>query len=138
MTLQTITLEKVALLFRVHPRTILRAINEREHNTYWYEDSNSEPQSIEEIAKAYDMSSSQLIAVIQGRDSLLKAAEAAEKLGMAPRTFRNHLKNKKMGSKWGRVSCGGITRYLSSRVNSDGVDRGSIVASTDNAYQIVE
>jgi hypothetical protein len=135
MDLQTITLEKVASLFRVHPRTILRAIK-GEHNTYWYEDSNSEPQSTEKIAEVYGMRHAALLAVIQGRDTLLNAAEAAKALGMAPRTFRNHLKNKDAGSRWGRVACGGITRYLESKINSAGVDRGSIVA--DNLSQTVE
>ena len=136
MTLQTIPLEKVALLFSVHPRTILRAI-EGKHNTYWSEDSNIEPQPVQKIADVYGMSLAQLIAVIEGRDALLNAVEAAKTLGMAPRTFRTHLKKKGAGPKWGRVACGGITRYRESRIISDGIDRGAIVASSDN-FQTTE
>ncbi len=114
MALQTATLRVVSDAFRVHPRTILRAL-EREHNTYWYEDSDHEEHSLEKIAKAYGMKTPALIAVIEGRDKLLSADEAAVVLGIAARTFRKHL-NRGGAKKWGRVGYGGITRYLHSKV----------------------
>ena len=124
MALQTVTLEKAAEVFGVHPRTILRAIKQ-DHNTYWTEDSDQDVIQIADIAKAYGMKSSTnakgektsaLVPVFEGRDRLLRADEAAEILGMAARTFRKHLNNR--ATKWGRVSCGGITRYLETRINT--------------------
>ena len=102
MALQKVTLKAAALAFRVHPRTILRAIKQ-EHNTYWYEDSDQEEMPIAEIAHAYGMSPAQLVAVIEGRDSLLRADEAAEVLGVAARTFRKHLKIKGVPERLGLV-----------------------------------
>lgn len=120
MALQTVTLEEAAKAFGVHPRTILRAIN-KAHNTYWYEDSNSDVLRIEDIADAYGVRTAALVPVFEGRDSLLRADEAAEAIGMAARTFRKHLD--RHATKWGRVSYGGITRYLKSRINSAAIDR---------------
>ncbi len=120
MALQTVTLEKAAKAFGVHPRTILRAIN-NDHNTYWYEDSNADVKKIADIAEAYWISPKALVAVFEGRDSLLRADEAAEALGMAARTFRKHLDTQ--ATKWGRVSHGGITRYLASRINAAAIAR---------------
>ena len=122
MALQTITLEAAAFAFRVHPRTILRAID-KAHNTYWYEDSNDDVMQIETIADAYSMSAAQLVAVIEKRDSLLRADEAAVVLSMAARTFRKHLNRKGTPEKWGRVGYGGITRYLESRIISAAIAR---------------
>ena len=120
MALQPITLERAAKAFGVPPRTILRAINQA-HNTYWSEDSNTDVMQIEDIAKAYETRPAALIAVFEGRDALMRADEAAETLGMAARTFRKHLDTHAV--KWGRVSYGGITRYLESRINSAAIER---------------
>lgn len=119
MALQTVTLAEAAEAFGVHPRTILRAIHRR-HNIYWYEDSNSDVLRVEDIAKAYDVKPHKLVAVFEGRDSLLRADEAAKVLDMAARTFRKHLG--KQSTKWGRVSYGGITRYLETRINTAAID----------------
>ena len=120
MALQTVTLTEAAKAFGVHPRTILRAI-EQDHNTYWTEDSDDDVLQIADIAKAYNVSTKALVAVFEGRDSLLRADEAADVIGMAARTFRKHLDRE--ASKWGRVSCGGITRYLETRINTAAIDR---------------
>ena len=122
MALQTVTLGKAAIAFRVHPRTILRALK-GVHNTYWYEDSDKEVMIIAEIAHAYGTTTAHLVAVIEGRDSLLRADEAAEVLGMAARTFRKHLKIKGVPERLGRVGYGGITRYLETRINSAAIAR---------------
>jgi hypothetical protein len=122
MALQTVTLETAAKAFGVHPRTILRAIN-KAHNTYWYEDSNSDVLRIKDIAAAYGVKTSALVPVFEGRDALLRADEAAEVIGMAARTFRKHLNHKGTPERWGRVGYGGITRYLESRINSAAVAR---------------
>lgn len=121
MALQTVTLGKAALAFRVHPRTILRALK-GEHNTYWYEDSDTELVNIAEIAHTYGTTTAHLVAVMEKRDSLLRADEASEVLGMAARTFRKWLNRKGVPEKWGRVGYGGITRYLESRINIAAID----------------
>ena len=117
MALQTVKLEEAASVFGVHPRTILRAIK-RDHNTYWTEDSNDDVMQIADIAKAYGVKPFVLVAVFESRDSLLRADEAADVLSMAARTFRKHLIRKGTAKKWGRVSHGGITRYLETKINS--------------------
>lgn len=119
MALQTVTLGEAAKVFGVHPRTILRAINQS-HNTYWTEDSDDDVIQIADIAEAYGIAPKALVAVFEGRDSLLRADEAAEVLGMAARTFRKHLDDR--AAKWGRVSYGGITRYLETRINTAAID----------------
>jgi len=117
MALQNVTLERVAGVFSVHPRTIMRAL-EGEHNTYWTEDINEDLHAIADIAKVYGMATPALVAVIEGRDKLIRADEAAEELSMAARTFRKHLNRPGIPSKWGRVKRGNITRYLQSKIIS--------------------
>lgn len=121
MALQIVTLERVANVFRVHPRTILRAL-EGEHNTYWFEDINEDLYSIADIAEAYGMTTRALVAVIEGRDELLRADEAAKELGMAARTFRKHLNREGTTMRWGRAKHGGITRYLQSKIIAAAID----------------
>lgn len=121
MALQNVTLERVADVFSVHPRTILRAL-EGKHNTYWYEDSNADIWSIEKIAEAYGMEPYALVAVIEKRDKLIRADEAAEELGLAARTFRKHLNRAGIPSKWGRVKRGNIVRYLQSKIIAAAID----------------
>lgn len=116
-----ISLGDAADAFHVHPRTILRAIS-KEHNTYWYEDSNDDMLLVEDIAKAYGTTSQLLGPVFDGRDDLLLPSEAAQTLGIAARTFRKHLQ-KGAGRGWGRVGYGGITRYLRSRIIAAAIDR---------------
>lgn len=119
MALQNVKLERVADVFSVHPRTIMRAL-EGDHNTYWTEDINEDLYSIADIATVYGMTTPALVAVIEGRDELLRADEAAKELGMAARTFRKHLDSQ--ASKWGRAKHGGITRYLQSRIIAAAID----------------
>jgi hypothetical protein len=121
MALQTVTLEEAAGAFGVHPRTILRAIKQ-DHNTYWTEDSDQDVLQIKDIAKAYGVKPFVLVAVFEGRDALLRADEAADVIGMAARTFRKHLMRKGTAQKWGRVSYGGITRYLETKINTAAID----------------
>jgi len=121
MTIQHVTLGEVAKVFRVHPRTILRALRQ-EHNTYWYEDSDSEEHPVKDIANAYGMRAQSLVAVMEKRDKLLLPDEAAKALGMAARTFRKHLHNG-TAAKWGRVGYGGITRYLNSKITEAAIDK---------------
>lgn len=114
MARQTITLAQAAKIFRVHPRTILRAIS-GEHNTYWSEDINDQVMAISDIADAYNMTPRTFVAIIESRDSLLTADEAAAVLGIKPRTFRDRL----IAGRYKKIGRGGITRYLQSKIFSD-------------------
>ncbi len=114
MALQYVTLEDAASAFRVHPRTILRAIAE-DHNTYWSEDINGQRMSIEDIARAYGMTAQILRAVLENRDELLLPDEAAKLLGIRPRTFRDRL----IAGRYKKIGSGGIARYLRSKIIED-------------------
>ena len=114
MARQNITLAQAAKIFRVHPRTILRAIS-GEHNTYWSEDINDQVMAISTIADAYNMTPRTFIAVIESRDSLLTADEAAAVLGIKPRTFRDRL----IAGRYKKIGRGGITRSLQSKITAD-------------------
>lgn len=114
MALQSIPLIRAAKVFKVHPRTILRAIA-GQHNTYWSEDINNDKVSIYDIADAYGTTAQTLRAVIENRDELLTPAEAAKKLRIAPRTFRDRL----IAGRYKKISSGGITRYLRSKIIED-------------------
>lgn len=114
MALQYVTLEDAASAFRVHPRTILRALTGN-YNIYWSEDINSQRMAIEDIAKAYGMTTQTLRAVIEQRDELLRPDEAAKLLGIRPRTFRDRL----IAGRYKKIGSGGIARYLQSKIIED-------------------
>lgn len=111
MATNTVTLIGAAEIFDVHPRTIVRALS-GEHNTYWYEDSNEDVYAVEDIASAYGMTAFELARCIEGRDSLVKPDEAAEILGVNPRTFRNRVQ----AGKYKKIANGGVVRYLKSKI----------------------
>lgn len=110
--LRTITLEAAAKVFRVHPRTIVRALT-GEHNTYWSEDINHSTYSVSDIADVYGTSVEEINRVIEGRDAFLKPDEAAELLGIRPRTFRDRK------GRYRKVGNGGIVRYVRSKIIED-------------------
>lgn len=116
MALQSISLIRAAKVFGVHPRTILRAIA-GQHNTYWSEDINNDKVSIDDIAAAYGTSARILRAVIENRDELMTPTEAAEKLRIAPRTFRDRL----VAGRYKKIGRGGIARYLGSEIINDAI-----------------
>ena len=120
MARQYVRLDHIAIIFRVHPRTILRALT-GEHNTYWYDDDNVNQQRIliEEIGYAYNTTARVLRAMIENRDSLLKPDEAAGEIGIAPRTFREHV----AAGKFKKIGCGGIARYQKSKIISAAIAR---------------
>ena len=120
MARQYIQLNVIAKIFRVHPRTILRALT-GEHNTYWYDDAfvNEQRILIEEIGYAYGTTARVLRAMIEDRDSLLKPDEAAKVVGIAPRTFREHV----AAGKFKKIGCGGIARYQHSKLISAAIAR---------------
>ncbi len=110
------TLNEVATIFDVHPRTILRAMS-GEHNTYWSDDEDWNEQRIplEGIAQAYSTTAKVLGIVLDGRDDLLTPKEAARVLGIAPRTFRE----RKTAGRYKKIGAGGIARYLHSKIVTD-------------------
>ncbi len=114
-----ITLEAAAKIFRVHPRTIVRALTGK-HNTYWSEDINHDMYDIAGIAATYGITVADILRIIEGREALLKPAEAALVLKMRPRTFRGYVTNNAIK---GRVSSGGVVRYLQSKVITQSFDR---------------
>ncbi len=110
---EEITLEAASKTFRVHPRTIVRALA-NEHNTYWSEDINHDMYKVTDIAKAYDITPAILGRVLENRDALLTPEEAAEMLKIRPRTFRRHME--KGYYKNARVKHGKIVRYIRSKI----------------------
>ncbi len=124
-----ITLEGAAHLFRVHPRTILRALYNK-HNTYWSDDEkfNHQMLSLEDIATAYNTSADILRMMLEGRDQLLKPSEAAELIGVSPRVFRKMLISGypytpqsqphrfTREGRYGRIGHGRIVRYRHTKI----------------------
>lgn len=110
------TLNEVATIFDVHPRTILRAMS-GEHNTFWSDDEDWNDQRIplESIATAYGTTAKTLSVVLEGRDELLNPEDAARVLGIAPRTFRE----RKTAGRYNKIGAGGIARYLHSKIVTD-------------------
>ncbi len=110
------TLNEVATIFDVHPRTILRAMTGR-HNTFWSDDEDWNEQRIhlETIAQAYGTTVKVLNIILDGRDELLTPQDAARVLGIAPRTFRE----RKTAGRYTKIGAGGIARYLHSKIVTD-------------------
>jgi len=127
-----VTLDRVAQVFGVHPRTILRALA-GDHNTYWNEDDRESlvalPVALDALAATYGTTVQTLTACIEDRDALLRPDEAAELLGIKPRSFRDRLRTASgpLGKlTQGRVSHGGIVRYLRSKVIEDKLSRMNV------------
>ncbi len=116
-----VSLTEAARIFRVHPRTILRAIA-HEHNTYWHEDVNNQMVSIPNIAKAYNTTVQTIRAVLENRDTFLLPDEAAKALGIRPRTFRD----RRIAGRYTKIGQGGIARYLHSKIISDLIASGGM------------
>lgn len=117
MTPETIPLEEMANYFQVHPRTILRAVEGR-HNVHWHDALNKDPVNVTKVAQAYGLTRERLVEVINGENCLLTATEVAFVTGYTDRTMRHYLQTK-IPNDWGKVKCGGIVRYLESRVNEN-------------------
>lgn len=115
-----VQLDTLSEVFRVHPRTILRALT-GEHNTYWADDPNVKVQriSIDQIAAAYNTTARIIRAVLEDRDDLLKPDEAAKVVGIRPRTFREHV----AAGKFKKIGAGGIARYQHSKLIRAAIDR---------------
>ena len=71
--------------------------------------------AISDIADAYNMTSRTFVAIIESRDSLLTADEAAAVLGIKPRTFRDRL----ISGRYKKIGKGGITRSSGSAQKSN-------------------
>lgn len=110
---EEITLEAASKAFRVHPRTIVRAIA-NEHNTYWSEDINHKMYKVADIANAYQVTLPILGRILENRDGLLTPEEAADLLEIRPRTFRRHMEKGYYSN--AKVKHGKIVRYIKSKM----------------------
>lgn len=81
------TLNEAARLLQVHPRTILRAIT-RKPNPYWVPGHNDEIK-VSDVARGFHVRQTPMEGVFVMEQPLLTPDEAAEMLGVAPRTFRS-------------------------------------------------
>lgn len=105
--MKTVRLKTAAEKFKVHPRTILRALSD-EVNVFWGENFNPKID-VTLLANSYSMSEKTLLRVLYARDTLLKPSEAASELKVRPRTFRWR-KYRSAAHK------GGIVRYSHSQI----------------------
>lgn len=81
----TTDLNYAALVFKCHPRTVLRAILPSNPNPAW---KDNPPLELSTIAKAYGCSTTLIEEVFAGRDKLLTLDEAAALLKVASETLR--------------------------------------------------
>jgi hypothetical protein len=86
MAKKSVPLTTIATIFNVHPRTILRAIEGKE-NVYWVDDHDPDID-VAEVALAYGCEPKVLNRMLEGRDILITADEAAAILEIRPRSFR--------------------------------------------------
>lgn len=112
----TITLAAAAKLFKVHPRTIVRAVAD-DYNAYWTPDSDEDIYEIADIAAAFGVKDHLIRCLLDERDELVTAQEAAAYLGIAGRTFRVRVRE----GRYDKIKRGGITRYRKSQVIEDAI-----------------
>lgn len=74
--MKKVELDAAAGAFKVHPRTVLRALA-GEVNTYWAEGHNPK-LDVAEVALAFDIEIPVLEKVLSGKNALLTPAEARE------------------------------------------------------------
>ncbi len=82
----TMTLDRVAKLLKIHPRTVLRAM-EGDKNAYWA-DGHNPVLNIENVAATFDFDPIYLTRADKRRDDFLTPREAAQIVGVPERTFR--------------------------------------------------
>lgn len=80
-------LEDVARAMKVHPRTVLRALEGKE-GAYWKPGYNPDI-SIRHLAEKLDVSLRSISRIVNVQDEALSAEQAADFLGMPGRTFRH-------------------------------------------------
>jgi len=107
-------LNEVSFVMRVHPRTILRAL-EDDINAYWAEGHNPMVK-IEKLLKPFDMDYAVFHKVLKQRDELLKPKEASKYLNLAHRTFV-YRKYK------AAIRRGGIVRFSKSEIINENLDK---------------
>lgn len=114
MARKNIPLAQAAEAFKVHPRTILRALSQQQ-NPYWTEDINDDPISIEKLAEAYGTTVHFLNRVFDERDEILTVSEAALILGVSDRALRRRRTSKKTPT-IRTLSHGGVVRFVKSQI----------------------
>jgi hypothetical protein len=102
MVMMMALLNDIAKALKVHPRTVCRAYT-GVRNTYWSEDHNPELE-IDKVAMAFGCPPHILRHALEGTDEFLSMKEAAQELGLKPRTFRwrNYTRT---------IRHGGVARY---------------------------
>ncbi len=83
--IKEIELDVISNLMNVHPRTILRAL-ENDINAYWAEGHNPLVK-VTEVLKAFDMDYDTFNRAYKGRDRYFKPMEASKYLSLPHRTF---------------------------------------------------
>ena len=80
-------LEDIAEVIDVHPRTILRTITA--NPTEYWAPSHNPRIHLTEVSKTFQTPTKSLVELLQGKDRVIRPAEAAELLGVSVRTIRN-------------------------------------------------
>lgn len=114
MKQETMTLDDIAKMMQCHPRTVLRAV-ERVSNPYWTDDHNPSIK-LTDLAEAYGCKALTFERVLKGQETIMTSKEAAEVLGIQPRTFRRKRPNRCLRS-------GGIVRFESTVINGMKFDK---------------
>lgn len=99
----TVSLNHMAEAMQVHPRTVLRYLH-NDRNYGWDEGDNPDV-SVEKVAKAFDCKASTLKRALEGRDELLKPAEAAKEVGV------QHIRSFWKQNHKPVIRIGGVTRF---------------------------
>ena len=107
-------LNEVSDVMRVHPRTVLRAL-ENDVNAYWAEGYNPIVK-IEKLLKPFDMDYIVFHRVLKQQDEFLKPKEASKYLNLAHRTFVYRKYN-------AAIRRGGIVRFSKYEIINENLDK---------------
>lgn len=82
------TLNEIAGVLQIHPRTVLRHMT-NDPNIYWTEDFNPSIK-VSAVAESFQCDAVHITRALNDRDAIFTPKEAAKFLDLLPRTFRNH------------------------------------------------
>lgn len=112
MSNKTISVEAASKLFKVHPRTIIRAVENDVHAAF----NEARTYTIKKVAETFGLKEADVIRLIKGNDELLKPEEAAGVVDTKPRTFRYR-------EYAAHVRHGRVVRYLKTKLVNEHVKR---------------
>lgn len=113
-TIKELELDQVSNVMGVHPRTILRAL-ENDINAYWAEGYNPMIK-LEKLLKPFNMDYNTFHRVYKQQDEFLKPKEASKYLNIAHRTFV-YRKYK------AAIRRGGIVRFSKYEIINENLDK---------------